>query len=174
MLCSFFTSLKHNCRVTWSNFSKPVQIESEYSYLSFSHLPNIINKINISGDVAMKELKRTKELLIANKYRVLFFPPLESITPTFIEDWFNGNYQGQYWNGCSKMTRLRIDPYGNIYPCMNINFSLGNIRQYRLNQLWNNDKHQKFHQFMTRMNVPLPQCIRCCKQVWQKNKLQNS
>lgn len=54
----------------------------------------------------------------------------------------------------------RIDPYGNVYPCIHYHF--GNLKDKRFKAVWNGDKAKHFRKLLKK-NKLFPGCMRCCK-----------
>jgi len=53
-----------------------------------------------------------------------------------------------------------IFPDGEVKPCLNFDYSLGNIKNSRFNALWNNDKAIRFRKLLKEKKI-FPVCIRC-------------
>ena len=56
---------------------------------------------------------------------------------------------------------LFINPYGDILPCQFLIYKLGNIKQDKLDDVWNNQKYRNLRKQLKK--ELLPGCLRCCK-----------
>lgn len=54
----------------------------------------------------------------------------------------------------------RIDPYGNVYPC--VDYVYGNLKEQTLRQIWKGEKAKKFRSLLKQCKL-FPGCKRCCK-----------
>lgn len=55
---------------------------------------------------------------------------------------------------------LRIDPYGNGYPC--IDYYFGNFKKQSFSQVWKSEQARKFRKLIRKQKL-MPGCVRCCK-----------
>ncbi|GAG99570.1 unnamed protein product, partial [marine sediment metagenome] len=57
---------------------------------------------------------------------------------------------------------LFISPNGDVMPCQFYpDYKLGNIRDAKLKEIWNNEKYRKFR--LELKKGLFPGCARCCK-----------
>ena len=54
---------------------------------------------------------------------------------------------------------IYISANGDMYPCFN--YKIGNIRENRISQLWNNRRYRNFRKTIKKSSI-LPECIGCC------------
>jgi len=56
---------------------------------------------------------------------------------------------------------LMIDPYGNVFPCTNLDsYIVGNIRSERLSKIWRGKKYETLRKKLSQHLFPL--CANCC------------
>lgn len=65
----------------------------------------------------------------------------------------NSSICGAAWSS------LSIDPYGNVFPCNSFNYSLGNIRKQKIEDIWNNSP--ALHKLRTYRVGDLNACRNC-------------
>jgi len=56
----------------------------------------------------------------------------------------------------------KIDPYGNVFACCQIDKTFGNLLDHPLDDIWRSDQFMMFRQRLAEHNL-LPICKRCCK-----------
>lgn len=64
------------------------------------------------------------------------------------------------WTCRSSMSIIRINPYGDVYPCFN--YKIGNIRDQKISDLWNNKRHRYFRKKLKNNGGIFPECVGCC------------
>ena len=101
------------------------------------------------------------------KFQLAFFPTLKvSDIPDYYsteQDIFlNGNKSSGKIDRCiAPWTHLMVYPNGDAVFCNdNPDYVLGNIKNERFPEIWNNDKSREFRKFIK--NDSLPICSRCC------------
>lgn len=92
------------------------------------------------------------------KIHIVFKPDL---TKAEMNSWFESDFKLVRrciypWNV------IRIAPDGNVYPCAQFCFSVGNVRQIPLGKLWNSRRFCEFRRILRNMAL-LPGCNRCVK-----------
>lgn len=65
------------------------------------------------------------------------------------------------WTCRSPWSIIRINPYGNIYPCFN--YKIGNIRDQKISDLWNNKRYRNFRKKLKNNGGIFPECVGCCE-----------
>jgi MoaA/NifB/PqqE/SkfB family radical SAM enzyme len=117
----------------------------------------LINIDSIDPDHLRKSLKEI--VAEGNKHGVetRFAPQL---TIDEIVQYYQGNFNRNNWRCSSPWSTMRISPYGDVYPCMNL--LIGNIRENRLNELWNHPAYLDFRQSLKNASL-FPSCVGCCK-----------
>ena len=60
---------------------------------------------------------------------------------------------------------MNISPYGDVYPCLN--YRIGNIREKKIRDLWNNKRYRDFRRTLKDRGV-FPVCDGCCYMVLKK------
>lgn len=149
--------------LTWDplgqfNSSNPTATQSARNYSGLHGQP--VSTLN--GSMVYEQLMQAKDIAESLGMKIYFFPEVQFLSPRLIDSWYSGAYKGELWKNCPKLsTRVRIDPYGNIYPCMNYNF--GNIREGTILSAWNSDLGRNFQNKVLKSG-PLPGCVTCCKQ----------
>lgn len=102
----------------------------------------------------IEKIKRKEKSL---GIKATFQPPLKGneIYRRFYDDSF------AYTNKCFfPWYGVRINPYGDVYPC-SMNVVMGNIKDNRLGDIWNNEKYIEFRRSL-KHNKLFPKCIKCC------------
>lgn len=126
------------------------------------YVDRCVHPTTFDGCIAHSQLVKSRDIAHALGMTIHFFPDLDALSPDLIDGWYGGGYGGELWNGCSTlMTKMRIDPYGNMFPCMDLSF--GNIRDMTLLDVWNGDAFVSFREHVLAVG-PLPDCITCCRQ----------
>lgn len=91
--------------------------------------------------------------------------------PEFTVDELVAYYRGEIdlnrWVCRFPWSTLRISPYGDVYPCLNL--LVGNVRREKLPALWNNRTYRKFRRDLKRASL-FPACTGCCKPVPLKSR----
>jgi radical SAM protein with 4Fe4S-binding SPASM domain len=77
-----------------------------------------------------------------------------------IVQYYQGTFNRYNWECLMPWNTMRISPYGDVYPCMNL--YIGNVRENKLNKLWNASSYIQFRQSLKRSSL-FPSCIGCCK-----------
>ena len=77
-----------------------------------------------------------------------------------IVEYYQGDFNLNNWKCSTPWNTMRISPYGDVYPCMNL--FIGNIRENRLNKLWNHPTYLHFRQSLKKSSM-FPACVGCCK-----------
>jgi len=84
--------------------------------------------------------------------------------PAMCVDEIVAYYQGRFdlslWNCRLPWDTMRISPYGDVYPCLNL--LIGNVRNHKLKELWNSDSYRRFRKALKRASL-FPSCVGCCK-----------
>lgn len=53
-----------------------------------------------------------------------------------------------------------IFPDGELQPCLNFDYSYGNLRRNKFSQLWNNERAVRFRRILRKTGI-FPVCVRC-------------
>jgi MoaA/NifB/PqqE/SkfB family radical SAM enzyme len=94
------------------------------------------------------------------------FPPYAALDERLVSEWYDGGYHGEYFDGCGRIDRPRIDAYGNVYMCVNGGPSLGNVRDMHLGEIWQSTRRADFAAEVAAQKPRV--CHTCCKQAWKK------
>jgi len=107
-------------------------------------------------------LYKKMEQITSGKYpfNVDFYPKFSR--QGLIEYYRSSSFScGEYPLRCvSPWIAAYIFPDAKLRPCLNLDYSFGNIRQNKFKELWNNPKAVKFRQLL-RQNKIFPVCVRC-------------
>jgi len=120
------------------------------------NIPSELKKIDI--EILKEEIKKINTLKNKSRVKVSFQPPLNEneIAKRFYDDFFTYTSKCFYpWYA------MRINPYGEVYPC-SMNIIMGNIREERIEDIWNNKKYVEFRKALKRQGI-FPRCTKCCK-----------
>ena len=104
-----------------------------------------------------REINRINEKALDCGMRVSFQPPLKGrdIERRFYDDSFT------YTDKCFyPWYAVRVNPYGEVYPC-SMGVNMGNIRQKKLNKIWNGDEYTRFRKALKKHKL-FPKCNKCC------------
>ena len=82
-----------------------------------------------------------------------------------IVQYYQGSFNRNNWKCSMPWDTMRISPYGDVYPCMNL--LVGNVRQNKLNELWNHSTYLQFRQALKKVSL-YPACVGCCKKLRYK------
>jgi radical SAM protein with 4Fe4S-binding SPASM domain len=88
-----------------------------------------------------------------------------SLTIDEIINYYQGKFNCDQWKCYHPWQTMRISPYGDVYPCMNL--LIGNIRKHRLDELWNSEPYVAFRKALKKASL-FPSCIGCCKKLRKK------
>jgi len=113
---------------------------------------NAPNRIN--PESMMKVFKDVRGV-DANNLKIRFAPPCSEAE---MIDWYNLKFNIKNWKCDYPMRVLRINPYGYVYPCLNM--EMGNIRKEPINNIWNSGKFKNFRNRIKKGIVPA--CAMCC------------
>jgi len=93
-------------------------------------------------------------------FSVDFFPNFSY--PTLKEYYQNPSYSpAEYGARCfSPWMTAYIFPDGEVRPCLNFDYSYGNVNQNKFSQLWNDEAAIKFRRLVKKNGI-FPVCVRC-------------
>jgi len=98
-------------------------------------------------------VEKVKKFVEENDYQ--YEPKLK---PEEVEDYYND--EGFYPRRCFPIYgSTRIDPYGNVYPC--IDYFFGNLLAWEFKDIWQGETAKRFKEIMR--EGLMPGCSRCCK-----------
>jgi MoaA/NifB/PqqE/SkfB family radical SAM enzyme len=129
----------------YMDIERPFEPTSDLHNLDMGILARTVKKINRDKDKA--------------GISVSFLPDLtlEEIPRYYTDDAYAHSDKCLYpW------IEARIKPYGDVYPCMGIDFCVGNLRESSLKEIFNNDKMRHFRRVLKKERL-FPICARCCK-----------
>lgn len=124
--------------------------------------PGSLEKIEKSVSETNPEiLKKQREKIkkLSQKYNINVFFPTKEMIKKHNEPFYNQDKTCHYF-----WTTSVISPYGDVYPCINfsfLNISMGNIKEEKFSQIWNNQKYQELRKKMKKYNI-FPICHKCC------------
>jgi len=104
-----------------------------------------------------ENLHKTIEEGKKHRVKIGFSPPL---TVDEIVDYYQKVFDLSRWRCHLPWITMRISPYGDVYPCLN--YSIGNIRENNLRELWNSDRYIRFRRLLRQKGI-FEACIGCCK-----------
>ena len=76
--------------------------------------------------------------------------------------YYQGDFNHSNWRCSLPWNTMRISPYGDVYPCLNL--FIGNVKKNKLKELWNHTKYFQFRQNLKKASL-YPACIGCCKKL---------
>lgn len=56
---------------------------------------------------------------------------------------------------------VRINPYGDVYPCGPISMKMGNVTEESLRAVWNGRRYRDFRRLLKKQQL-FPKCTKCC------------
>jgi radical SAM protein with 4Fe4S-binding SPASM domain len=74
--------------------------------------------------------------------------------------YYQGDFNLKGWNCLLPWHTMRISPYGDVYPCLNV--LIGNIKEKKIQSLWNSAPYSSFRQSLKKDRI-FPACVGCCK-----------
>ncbi len=119
-------------------------------------IPESLKSVDI--DLLVEEVKEIKERIKNVPIKVRFSPPLKlkDIEKRFNDDNF------VYADKCFyPWYALRINPYGEVYPC-SMGVKMGNIMEESLLNIWNGEEYIRFRKALRKEKI-FPKCSKCCK-----------
>lgn len=125
----------------------------------------VMDETKIETDVLQKSISHL--ISTKHKFQLAFFPTLKiSDIPDYYSTtndiFYNGNKANKKTIRCiAPWTHLMVYPNGETLFCNdNPDYILGNIKNERFPEIWNNDKSRTFRKYIK--NNGLPICSRCC------------
>jgi MoaA/NifB/PqqE/SkfB family radical SAM enzyme len=98
------------------------------------------------------------------KYNVeINFAP--QLTIDEIVAYYQGDFNLSNWRCNLPWNTMRISPYGDVYPCLNL--FIGNAKKNKLKELWNHPNYLQFRQNLEKITLS-PACVGCCKKLRKK------
>ena len=109
-----------------------------------------------------KILREKMDKILSGRYgfSVDFYPDLSSAA---LESYYNDKCYAPSKNGArclSPWIAAYVFPDGEVRPCLNSNYSYGNIKDAPLDRIWNSQKAIS-HRQLLRENKIFPACVRC-------------
>lgn len=106
-------------------------------------------------DSVKKALAKASDLNIPVSFYPVSNPTIKDFT-----SWFSMPLSHDFYKGCTYIYKdLRIDPEGNIIPCLE--YKLGNILDQDLLDIWNGPNYKAFRKHQL-LEGPFEACLRCC------------
>ena len=120
---------------------------------------NVCN-LGIDGEVLCKVISRVRRLSRNNKFFANFYPNFDE--KEIIEYYSSLHFISRtYPQRClSPWIVGYIFPDGELRPCLNINYSFGNVCNQKFKEVWNNEKAVFFRRVLRKMRF-FPACVRC-------------
>ena len=117
---------------------------------------------NFKPEIQPKILYEEMKKILSRRYvfNVSFFPDLslKGLREYYADP---SNTLSEYKGRCiSPWMAAYVLPQGDVRPCLNSNYSYGNIKKDRFRDLWNGDKARKFRGLL-KENRMFPACARC-------------
>jgi MoaA/NifB/PqqE/SkfB family radical SAM enzyme len=94
-----------------------------------------------------------------HKVSIRFMPEL---TIDEIVRFYQGQFDSDKWHCIFPWRTMRVSPYGDIYPCLNL--FIGNVRGEKFDHFLNNERYIKFRRMLKERTL-FNACIGCCKMV---------
>ena len=120
-------------------------------------MPEHVHGVNIRA--LMDQIEKIKRISSELGLRVRFVP---NLTKAELVEYYGTDGFAIRKRCLSPWSRLIVDPYGEVYACRFIDYSVGNIRSERIDKIWNNDRYRRFRKLLKKEGV-FPICGRCCK-----------
>lgn len=157
------TSVIANCVLQHGNEEVPADIvtwasEKGLGEVNFQFLSSYHGSPGFRSEVASEALREARELGARRGVAVGTFP-LATPTSTDLDHWFAASPARSFFAGCDYLTTsLRIDPSGNVMPCLE--HSMGNVLDRGLLDIWRGPEYREFR--LRICHGPLAACERCC------------
>lgn len=123
------------------------EIEDKKPYFDINKLTETIIKIQTHSKKSKTFVRFYPTFKNVNKIRTLYrkldYMPLNNICYQCLFPWL----------------RVQISPDGYLFPCLS--YKIGNIKDQKLKDIWNNEKFIKFRKII-KENKVLPSCQMCC------------
>jgi len=119
---------------------------------------NPLEKIEKIDPIRLKEsLSKIVMEGIKHGIETRFSPQL---TIDEIVQYYQGSFDRNNWKCSMPWNTMRISPYGDVYPCLNL--LVGNLRENKLNELWNHPTYLHFRESLKKASL-FSSCVGCCK-----------
>lgn len=111
------------------------------------------------NDIAAQEMDKISLLAKKNNVNVIFKP--------ILDEGGMANWYGDGFHSTKKCiypwVSMRIAPDGDVFCCPIILMRIGNVKEDKVKELFNNDRFKFFRQLLKEENGQFPVCARCCK-----------
>jgi MoaA/NifB/PqqE/SkfB family radical SAM enzyme len=125
---------------------------------TMNHNENSLIRVEMIDPISLKRiLLKVLDEGEKNGVAIRFLPAL-SVDEIVL--FYQRKFNLSKWQCYFPWNTIRISPYGDVYPCLN--YYIGNVRENKLGELWNNDKYVQFRRLL-KQNVIFRACIGCCK-----------
>jgi MoaA/NifB/PqqE/SkfB family radical SAM enzyme len=119
---------------------------------------NPLNRIEkIDPESLQQSLEQVLQAGLKHKVDIHFMPELAIDE---IVRFYQGQFDFDKWHCFLPWHTMRISPYGDIYPCLNL--FIGNVRDGKLGRFLNNERYVEFRR-MLKDKTLFNACIGCCK-----------
>ncbi len=153
-----------NCPVNKENQSSLAEIVRKFegsraSWITFQH--STYSK-GTDAKVDHKIVKEQIEQIWASKPRlpVLFLP---NIRINDLKDYYTDPTFPQKSDKCFfPWFVLFIQPNGDVIPCDEVDYKIGNAKKESLKEIWNSARYREFRKSIQKCGVTYPICNRCC------------
>lgn len=122
---------------------------------------------------AASSIQKALALARRSGLNVSVYPlPLHCLDQLRLKTWYSSPLHNDFYKSCAYIhSNLRIDPAGNILPCME--YKLGNILEQELLEIRSGPAYRAFRSRLTN-HGPFPACLRCCNMTAQPGELLTS
>lgn len=119
-------------------------------------MTNLIEEIE--PKILETEIEKIRSKAKQNNVNVAFSPRFQAHE---LIDYYKNKIFLNEWTCRSPWSIIRINPYGDVYPCFN--YKIGNIRDQKISDLWNNKRHRYFRKKLKNNGGIFPECVGCCE-----------
>ena len=128
--------------------------------LDWSGFIRNVNNLGIDGKILYEVISKVKKLGKNNKFFINFYPNFDK--KEIIEYYSSPHFISKtYPKRClSPWVVGYIFPDGSVRPCLNINYSFGNVCEQKFKHIWNSEKAIFFRKVLRGIHI-FPACVKC-------------
>jgi MoaA/NifB/PqqE/SkfB family radical SAM enzyme len=145
-------------RLSHLNFLTAREIEDQKKYWE-ERFPSVpLDILSYSYDCDTSKFLELQKILADPKYETVFTKPI--LSDNDFANWYSNDFT--LGTRCVFIWRSTfLNANGDVYPCQFLYIRMGNVREEKMEAIWNNDLYQRFRE--TLKDVLMPGCSRCCK-----------